>query len=389
LTQSGSPAKRRTSFFDRNWLVFGQMNRILRKFIAKIEGLQSKGDSYFSPGLFPAYRENPLIAYRRADTTMFFSAIISFTLNSIRDGADDETKSVIDSISGAVARNYPDFQNKDGLQTYNFWKTKPSRHFPNGFIFRHLDHFRIPDDIDDTAFAYLTTHRSKEEMLWLKDKLAQHANGAKQHIRNTYPEYFPLKAYSTWFGKHMYIEFDAGVLSNILYCIFQYDLPLNENDEDSMRYICSVIETNRYLEVPFRCAHQYPRSELIIYHVARLIAAFDPEPLRAIKHKLIADTKMLLAKTTIPMHRVILSTSLIRLGEITERIEVEEFTSADFSGFYFFIAGLLTAYESRFLYALAANPLFHMYWTCEAHNWTLLAEYEVLWSAANKSEDQS
>ena len=80
------------------------------------------------------------------------------------------------------------------------------------------------------------------------------------------------------------------------------------------------------------------------------------------------------------MDRVILSTSLIRLGEKTERIAVESFNVQDFRGFYFFIAGLLTAYENPLLYKLAVSPLFHMHWLCEAHCWTLLAEYEVLWN---------
>jgi hypothetical protein len=99
-------------------------------------------------------------------------------------------------------------------------------------------------------------------------------------------------------------------------------------------------------------------------------------PVRA---KLMADTEVLLEKETQPMYRVLLATSLLRLGKVPPRIAVENYTSHDFEGFYFFIAGLLTAYENPLLYRLAPNPLFHMYWTCEAHCWTLLAEYEVLY----------
>lgn len=274
--------------------------------------------------------------------------------------------------------NYSDFQNKDGLKTYNFWQTKPSRHFPNGYVFRRFEHFRIPDDVDDTAFVYLTDEPSARELLWLKDKLAQHTNGSKQWIRNTYPQYRKLRAYSTWFGKNMYVEFDACVLSNILYCIFRYDLPLNEHDAHSLLYIRSVIETDRYRSEPFRCAHQYPSTVLIIYHVARLMAAFDPAALHPIKAKLIDDAEQLLAAENQPMNRVLLSTSLLRLGKSPDRIPVENFTEKDFKGFRFFIAGLLTAYESPILYKIATNQLFHMSWTCEAHCWTMLLEYEIL-----------
>ncbi|MEO6686999.1 MAG: hypothetical protein ABIN24_13590 [Dyadobacter sp.] len=356
------------------------MENTLKIFIDKIVDLQSDGNRYFPEGIFPAYRDNARIGYNRPDTTIFFSAIISFTLQSIRDKTDLESQKNIDRILSKVVQNYPDFKNKDGLKTYNFWKTKPSKHFPNGYLFRHFEHFRIPDDVDDTAFVYLTSNPKQEEVQWLKEKLIQHTNGSKQWIQNTYPEYHKLKAYSTWFGKNMYIEFDVCVLSNLLYFVFKNNLPLNEHDEASLEYIRSVIATDRYLDVPFRCAHQYPRTPLIMYHVSRLIAAFDPIQLKPIKEKLISDTIHLLKETKNPMDRVILSTSLLRFGIKTERIAVEDFTTRDFTDFYFFIAGLMTAYENKILYKISSSKIFHMHWLCEAHNWTLLAEYETLWN---------
>ncbi|WP_229208847.1 hypothetical protein [Dyadobacter luticola] len=352
----------------------------MQKFIEEIENLQSKGDAIFPEGIFPAHRINPIIGYKRPDTTIFFSAIICFTLKSIQKKVDADSAERIEKICSKITVNYPDFQNKDGLKTYNFWKTKPSQHFPNGYIFRHFEHFRIPDDIDDTAFIYLTTSPSRKELHWLKSKLALHANGSKQWIKNTYPEYSRLLAYSTWFGKNMYVEFDVSVLSNMLYCILHYDLPLNQHDLDSLQYIRSVIETGRYMSEPFRCAHQYPRTPLIVYHVARLVSAFDPEVLKPVREKFVQDIQTLLSSTKSKMDRVLLSTSLIRLGVKTERISVENFAKTDFKGFYFFIAGLLTAYENPLLYRLSVNPLFHMHWVCEAHCWTLLAEYEMLWN---------
>ncbi|SEI44199.1 hypothetical protein SAMN05216327_101602 [Dyadobacter sp. SG02] len=352
----------------------------LEKFIDRIEALQSTGNALFPKGIFPAQRSNPIIGYRRPDTTMFFSAIIAFTLQSIRKYCNAESQSQIDLIRASVTANYPDFQNKDGLKTYNFWKTKPSRHFPNGRWFHRFEHFRIPDDIDDTAFAYLTTNPSEKELIWLKEKLALHANGTKLWIRNTYPEYKTLRAYSTWFGKNMYVEFDVSVLSNMLYCILHHKLPLNVHDEASFEYIRSVIETRRYINAPFRCAHQYPRTPLIVYHVSRLIAAFDPPVLQGVKEQLIGDTENLLKNTRSRMDQVLLASSLMRFGVITDRIPVETLTEKDFKGFYFFIAGLLTAYENPTLYKLSVNPLVHMHWTCEAHCWTLLAEYEALWN---------
>ncbi len=356
------------------------MNELTKIFIQKINKSQSEGNKYFPAGLFPAYRSNPLFGYVRPDTTLFFSAIIGFTLQSLLPKLPEEDRLIGEEIIEKVRNNYPAFRNKDGLKTYNFWQTTPSRHFPNGYLFRYFEHFRIPDDVDDTAFVYLTDGPTAADVAWLKQKLAQHANGTKLLIRNTYPEYRQLRAYSTWFGKNMYIEFDACVLSNILYFVFQYNLPLNQHDTDSLHYIRSVIETNRYQTAPFRCAHQYPHTALIVYHVARLLAAFSPEALLPIKAKLIDDTHNLLRSEAHPMYRVLLATSLLRLGESPIRVAVEELSEKDFEGFFFFIAGLLTAYEHPFLYRMADHTLFHIRWTCEAHCWTLLAEYELLYS---------
>jgi len=351
----------------------------LFRILQKIESLQSGGEEYFPPGLFPAYRRNRWIGYRRPDTNIFFPAISAFTLQNLLPRIKDEdSRSLIGEIKNRIVAHYPDFQNKDGLKTYNFWRTKPSDHFPHGHIFRRFDHFRIPDDVDDTAMVYLTTSPSREELLWLKEKLVSHANGTRQWVKNTYPEYRELRAYSTWFGKNMYIELDACVLSNLLYCIYHYNLPFNQHDYDSLVYIRSVIESGRYRTEPFRCAHQYPRTPLIIYHVARLIGAFDPLVLRKIKPELIETAQALLSRDPHPMDRVILSTSLIRLGARPAPVSVESYTSRDFKGFWFFIAGLLTAYEYRWLYKMAHSGLFHMYWECEAHCWVLLAEYLAL-----------
>ncbi|MEZ4900737.1 MAG: hypothetical protein R2822_02750 [Spirosomataceae bacterium] len=358
----------------------------LDEIIGRIAALQSVGSVYFDEGLFPAQRTNAMVGYQRPDTTVFFTAIMVFTLQKISHLLSPKSQLLVGSIAEKAIQNYPKFRNKDGLKTYNFWKTKPSKHFPNGYLFHHFDHFRIPDDVDDTAMIYLTTSPTEEDLLWLKEKLSQHANRSKHTIRNTYPEYRQLRAYSTWFGKNMYIEFDACVLSNLLYCVYHYQLPLNQHDYDSLTYIRSVIETDRYLTEPFRCAHQYPRTVLIIYHVARLMGAFHIPELDSIKDKIINDIYELLQYPQQPLDEILLKTSLLRLGEKGHDVRQLTFEIGDWlkaedpktNKFYFFIAGLLTAYENPALYHLAKSPLFHIQWKCEAHSWVLVAEYLAL-----------
>lgn len=339
-----------------------------------IEAQQCTNDPVFGTGLFGSYRHNPYwLGYRRLDVNVFFSAITAFTLRQVQGHLPAPEQAQVERIVAGVVNRLPEFQNKDGLLTYNFYRTNPTQHFSPGWVFRHFRHFKLPDDTDDTAMAYLIAPRSSAEAQWLHHKLAQHANGSSQTIRNTFAEYRHLKAYSTWFGQKMYLEFDACVLANALYCIRHYNLPLTVHDIDSLAYIESVILSGRYLHSPFRVAHQYPRSPLVVYHVARLLAAFDWPTLGPCRVKLIDDTHQLIKQTTCRLDFYLLAISLMRLGE-----PVAMQPPGSRGDFYFFIGGFLTAYEHPLLYRLASSSFFHVRWFCPAHELAIELEYEVL-----------
>ncbi|MFN8357450.1 MAG: hypothetical protein U0Y10_23535 [Spirosomataceae bacterium] len=336
---------------------------------------------YFPEGVFASYRENPQWGYRRPDTNIFFTAITVFTLLKIKPLLSADSQLLVELIHQKAIQNYPAFQNKDGLLTYNFFQTKPSQHFPHGYIMRHFEHFRIPDDVDDTAFIYLTQPHTQADAQWLHQKLQQHCNLAQgKQIRNTFPEFRHLKAYSTWFGKNMYIEFDVCVLSNLLYCLCSFDLPLNQHDMDSLTYIREVIVSGKHRTHPFQVAHQYPRTVPIIYHVSRLLAAFPLPAIEPCRAVLIQDANELLQQPIGWMDQLVLCTSLLRLGEPAPAINLPQpLKTAQFDDFYFFIAGLLTAFEQPFVYQqLAPLPFTHLRWTCEAYNWALVVEYLAL-----------
>ncbi len=333
-------------------------------------------------GLFPSVRRNRSLRYERADTNVFFTAVTVFTLQRIRPSLTPEGQILVDEITRKAVNAYPIFKNKDGLNTYNFWPTKPSRHFPNGYLFGRFDHFRIPDDIDDTAMVYLTKTPDEAILLWFKEKLAKHANGAVYWARNTFPDYKSLRAYSTWFGKTMPIDFDACALSNLLYCVYEYDLPRNQHDTDSLTYLRDVILSGWYRSDPFGCAPHYARPSLIAYHVSRLMHAFTIPELEPVRSQLIVDARQLLGQATNRLEQIVLTTTLLRLGAHPPIINTADI-EADFAGFHFFIAGLLTAYETPLLRRWAHRPITQMRWHCDAHCWALVAEYSMLLCSLN------
>ncbi len=348
------------------------MNNSLGHIIKKIAYLQDSADRrYFPEGIFESYRSNNFWGYRRPDTNIFFTAITVFTLNNIKEKLSPESQKLVEKITEKAVKNYDLFKNKDGLNTYNFFQTKPSKHFPHGNILHRFKYFKIPDDIDDTAMIYLTKPHTQEDAKWLKNKLIQHSNGYEKTIKSTFSEYQNLKAYSTWFGKNMYIEFDACALSNMIYCLLYYGLELDEHGQDSIKYIQQTILSNQYIDQPFRVAHQYARTPLIMYHVMRLMNKFHIPKLEICREKLECDILYYLQKEDLSfMDKIVLETSLKSKNAVERGVNLNDVNT----NYPFFIAGFLTAYENPLLYKLASSPLFHIQWTCEAHGLALLAE---------------
>lgn len=361
--------------------------------IQKIASLQDSADQkYFPEGIFESYRSNQFWRYYRPDTNVFFTAITVFTLNNIKDKLSPKSQLLVEKITQKAQKAYPLFKNKEGLNTYNFFQTNPSQHFPHGNILHRFNYFKIPDDIDDTALIYLTTQQPQEEANWLKNKLIQHSNLYKKQVKNTFPEYKNLKAYSTWFGKNMYIEFDICALSNMLYCLLSYNLELDKHGQDSVQYIQQTILSNQYIEQPFRVAHQYARTPLIMYHVMRLMNKFHIPALEICREKLEYDILYYLKKDDLGFWDKILleivappapkgeafSSKLKSDINALSGVLLNSKAPPSGGGGHFFIAGFLTAYENPLLYKLASSSLFHIQWTSEAHSLALITEWMVL-----------
>lgn len=350
--------------------------------IQSIESEQIKsGTNEVSAGLFPSYRENKILFYQRTDENIFFTTIICFVLKSLKDKIPLNDRKTIESILFNAQSAIGLFKNKDDRPTYNFYRTRPSNHFPNGYFLSKFDFFRLPDDADDTVMVNLVFGSSNEDKQQISDLLSRHSNGVKKWNQSFFPEVRSLKAYSTWFGKKMRVEFDACVLSNVLLWKHHSGLQWNENDEDSIRLLQQIIEKKYWITDPFTCAPNYPRPELILYHLARLFDEVKPSQLLSLTDGLISEAIKLINSDLHPMNQLLVQTSLLKLGCRTKTsnwIPVEKFISIDTSGFSFFIAGMLTAFDLNFISKAARNSLVHIQWVCPAFHLALILEHLVL-----------
>ncbi len=346
--------------------------------LQKIIALQAKNQAFFEDGLFPSFRENRFGFYKRPDENLFISASIFFILDSIKTNFNADNQLIIEISKAKFIEKIKLFQQKDGLKTYNFYQTLPNKHFPNGWLLHRLRHFKLPEDIDDTALAYLVAKPPHEEVLWLKEKLKNHANLSRIKIKNTFQHYRDLKVYSTWFGEKMPIEFDACALCNLLLLFKIYNLPENEFDQDCYRFLAEIIERKEYLNAPIMVALNYPRTALILYHYARLMEDLKIEALEKYRNILKESCLEQLKKEKNQFERLLLSTALMKLsGEGNEQI-FDQNLEKDSNSKPFFVAGFLSGFSNKFIKKLANLPIFQINWQSEALLLVLQLENVVL-----------
>ncbi|MCF8277951.1 MAG: hypothetical protein K9J17_14555 [Flavobacteriales bacterium] len=347
--------------------------------LLELERLQSTGNSIYSDGIFPSQRYHPFLPYKREDDNLFFTASIVHLLQGAESALSESERNITDRIITAAKANFQLFKNKDGLDTYNFWQTKPSRHFPNGVLMHRYRHFQIPDDVDDTALVFLTENADKSRVSQLREKLKQHANLAYKKAYNPLPKYRNLKCYSTFFGKEMYIEFDICVLSNLMRVILKHfsEPELNEYDRDTLQFILEVISNDEHSSLPFYSAPNYPTTELILYHVSRLIPMLPEQYRLRLEAKVKADILQRIATAT-GMNRILLENAAMKLGMEIPAAKTSIEDALNDHGFFFFHAGMITAFENAIAQKLADNPMFHLRYTSKALNRALLIENSVL-----------
>ena len=347
--------------------------------VEEIACLQSKGDDGYSEGLFATQRTHRYSFYTVEDETIFPTAVTIYTLQQVRAALSENSRQIIDEMARKAVANYPRYLNNQGYPMYNFWQNFPEeRFFPNGALLRHFRKFRPPEDIDTTAYLYLTHPHPRRDVLWLKERLILDTNLKRRRNRNGLPRYRHLRAYSTWLGEiNMPIDFDVCCLANLLLFVCTYHLPFNEYDHESLCFITSVIENGDHITHPFDVAPWYANTPVILYHVARLAAACAWPALTACRDKLVRDLHAQAERTPAFVERLLLSTSLMRLGQPPLVVPHSADRDAAIARFHFFIASPLTAVDNSITWALARFPLLQARYRCRAHSLALLVEHEA------------
>ncbi len=332
----------------------------------------------YQEGMFPSQRIYlPLKRVAKEDDNIFFTGLIVWTLKSIYPSLSIANQKIADTICSKAIANYARYQNRDGQPVYNFWRTRPSHHFPNSRYFSSKKKYIIPDDLDDTSIIYLSENYADSLKKMVRELMTENANGQKRTIRNTFKKYQNVPAYSTWFGKKMPVDFDICVQANGLRFVLDNNFVLNKYDSATLALIKDMVLTGRYIKRSHYASPHYQKKAIVLYHIARLVAAHpELKALSEIKSNLMNDLRRQYLKTTTGMERVLLQTSLIRMGEFENGgINISK---REMARFYFFVANMTSVFPNPIKGVFANSWITNFFYRSEAYYLMLLLENEVL-----------
>ena len=325
-------------------------------------------------GLFPSERSHPF-AYKREDYSAYFTATLYHSLSRLIPFLEESEMQILEEIRARACLGVSPFQNKQGLNRYNFWQTNPGKHFPNGYVLGKSDFFRPPDDVDDSVMIYQLQKRNAEDSIWLMQHIDSYANGEKKWIKNTPEPYQKLEAWCTFFSKDMPLGFDACVLSNVLYFNLLHTFLKSKQYHDSLRYLILMLERKDHIFQPEKVSPYYPHSSIIIYHLAKVISSFEVPELDVFKEELQFQILEIFKTPLFQVEKTMLENAWIWLFKTA----VPELATPIKNGrFYFFVLPLTLEFEGKIPQMLAHNRLSHIRFHCEALEIALTIENLVL-----------
>lgn len=352
----------------------GQGASTIDSLLHKIETWQVKADGFYYAGTFPTYRRYGESGKLKEDNSIFYTGLIAFTLKEILPELNPAQQIICDTIIQRSIRSYTHFKNRNGQPTFNFWREEPPLVFPNSWFLSHFNKTNdLPDDLDDTSILWLSMNPADSLEKLIKRLMDLHANGERRWIRNTYKRYRRIRAYSTWFGVKMPIDFDFCVLCNIEYFVHTFHLPLTIHDSATIELLRRMIVEKEYLKHPAYISPHYGRTPLLIYHAARLLGRFSIPALDTLKPVLLKNAELAYAHSNNWLDSVLLSTAIMRLGG--KEVPVPPLAPGVYNPApTFFVASFSAILPGLWKKALLHTQLIKYYFSCPAYRYALYVE---------------
>ena len=351
---------------------------LIHALLLDIQSMQVKTDGEFYAGSFPTYRECGGAPHNyQPDNTIFYTAITAFALRNMIPYLNENDKEIARNIIAKIQKIYPLYRNKHGYPYYGFWAADDPI-MPHTYYFKYLKQvFGQGEDADDTVMILMTDSTSDKDVTDLKQRLQDVANLSRQKITATYKKYRDIPAYSTYLGSRTVPDFDFAVQCNILYFVLEKKLPFVKQDSATLHLVTEMLRNREYMSAPVYISPYYVRSSILIYHVVRLMSNFHIPELDQCKQQLITDAQKEFDASTNVMDKILLSTSLMRLGVKDEiyvppYTSINEFENSNQKQYIFFQARAAYSYPTPFKQIFLNWSYINYYFYCPAY-------YKILW----------
>jgi len=353
---------------------------LISSLLRDIAAAQVSENGEFYAGSFNAYRECAGWPHNyRPDNNVFFTALTVFSLRNMVPWLGDADKRTAAGIIENAQRVFPHYQDGQGYPYYSFWPTGKGI-LPHSLFVNRIGLIDMGQDADDAVMSLMATDAPDSTCSVLKKRMMQVSNLVKKKTNSTYPRYRNIAAYSTWLGFGMKPDFDLGVHCNILYFIFLRKLPLVKQDSATIRLLGQIIKNRDYVKAPVYISPYYARRPVLMYHLARLMGRFRIPELEPYRAQLVNDMQKELDHTDALMDRLILSTSLLRLGAKPPPVVIPGITAFEKSGqqnFIFFQARAAFSYPTPFKQVFLHWSYMRYSFFCPVYNKVLWLEYLV------------
>ena len=342
--------------------------------LAELKRYRDENGPQFPSGSIPSHRVYPLFNLTRADPNVYFPALIASKLLELGFMMNEEQKRLSDTIIRGIASTFQLYKSRRGRMHYNFWPTKPDIPFPNGKFLRKLDFLKLPDDIDDTALVYDALQSKPDALIMLQQNI-------EKHFSDHYPD--QPKLYAAWLGEKMPFVVDVSAMTNLLNLFNKSDLPVTEFSYASGNHLRKVILSRDYISYPYKVSPYYPDTAVIAYHLAKWISLTGDRREDLAQH-MVPDLKALAENEQHTFRAMLYASSLLRLNtnanyQISFK-QIKPFLPA----FPWFFGSMLSAVKWKTLRKCGSWNIFHIAHVCEAWNFTLWVEYQLLKERARR-----
>lgn len=344
-----------------------------------IQDQQIRHDAFFMNGIFPSYiSKKKNYTEQRKDNNVFYTALILYTLKTLKPKLSVTNQSIADSIVNRSEKSLAKFKNNRGRESYNYWRTDSAYKFPFIRWIRLVKKNILADDPDCTSICLLALDTPDSIAQKAHTVMKDYANDTQHPTVSTYSKYKHYAAYSGWLWQNMPVVFDVCVLNNILTFVQIYNLQWTKVDSASLSLVIAILNNKEYLSNPISVSPYYGSTSVILYHLARLMSIKPIPALDAMKYKFVNEALKLLQQTNNGFEKIILSNALLKWGVKAQLPDYRNIQEIEKNNFPFVIANMPSFAGFLIQKTLTKRGIGLFYYYCPAYNDVLLLENLVL-----------